>query len=255
MIDICRRLDGLPLAIELVAARTKVLPPAAIRQRLERRLPLLTGGGRDLPVRQQTMAASIAWSYDLLSPDEQRLLRHLAVFIGGFTLEAAEAVMDVGPGDLLDDVSALVDQSLLRPMDTTGESPRYVMFETIREFAEERLTVSGEEDAARSRYAAWCLEFARSAASQLEPIVQLVAVEHLEVEHANLRATLVWLMAANRTDELTLLAGYLGWFWYLAGHSPEGLDWTKRILALNPAGSPPDACKRSFARGLGSGTP
>ena len=143
---ICRHLDGLPLAIELAAARVKVLPPAALLARLKQRLPLLTGGGRDLPARQRTMRDAIAWSYDLLAPVEQALFRHLAVFAGGFTLDAAEAVA-ASQGDLwiLDGVVTLVEQSLLRQMPAVGDEPRYQMLETVREFGLERLEGAGED--------------------------------------------------------------------------------------------------------------
>src|SRR5215203_602606 len=143
--EICRRLDGLPLAIELAAARVKVLPPSALLARLDHRLPLLTGGGRDLPARQQTMRAAIAWSHDLLSSDEQVLFRRLAVFVGGFTLEAAEAVTSGSgePGsDPFDGVASLLDKSLLRQDVGPGGEPRFTMLETVREFALEQLLAS-----------------------------------------------------------------------------------------------------------------
>ena len=154
--EICRRLDGLPLAIELAAARVKVLPPAALLARLDHRLPLLTGGGRDLPERQQTMRAAIAWSHDLLTPEEQVLFRRLAVFAGGFTLEAAEAVASGSgePGiDPFEGVASLLDKSLLRQEAGPGGEPRFVMLETVREFALEQLVASGEEGAIRERHA------------------------------------------------------------------------------------------------------
>ena len=160
--EICRRLDRLPLAIELAAARVKMLPPAALLARLERRLPLLTGGGRGLPQRQQTMRDAIAWSYDLLSPPERRLFRRLGIFVGGFTLEAAQAVGGEPDEDLdvFDDAMSLLDKSLLQlANDTTGE-PRYFPRETVREFALERLAESGEEETIRERHARWCLALA-----------------------------------------------------------------------------------------------
>ena len=236
--DICQRLDGLPLAIELAAARSRVLPLAAMRLRLERRLPLLVGGGRDLPERQQTMAATIAWSYDLLPPEEQRFVRQVAVFVGGFTLEAAAAVTAPESDhefDILDLVTSLVDKSLLRPMETTGGGPRYAMLETIREFAGEQLTASGEADAVRERHADWCLDFASSLDDPLEPpFSEPVAIDRLQAEHANLRAALFWLDSAGRVDDLTEFVLALTSFWYLAGYAPEGLGWLNRVLELHP---------------------
>ena len=179
------------------------------------------------------MAASIAWSYELLSPDEQRFLRHLAVFIGGFTLEAAAAV--AGPeqeGDVLDLVTALVDQSLLRPMATPGDSPRYVLLETIREFAEERLVASGETAMVRERHAAWCLAFSRQARSGIDPIVQPGGVERFEAEHANLRAALGWWSDTAQIGRLGALADALRTFWMLGGHSAEGLAWFRLAIAV-----------------------
>jgi predicted ATPase len=154
--EICRRLDGLPLAIELAAARLKVLPPAALLVRLDHRLPLLTGGGRDVPQRQQTMRHAIAWSHDLLPPQEQMLFRRLSVFAGGFTLEAAEAIASEPgePGlDTLEGVASLLDKSLLRQEAGPGGEPRFTMLETVREFALEQLAASGEDAAIRQRHA------------------------------------------------------------------------------------------------------
>ena len=142
--EICRRLDGLPLAIELAAAHAKVLPPGALLTRLERRLPLLVGGSRDAPARQRTMRDTIAWSHDLLPAEERTLLRRLAVFAGGCTLEAAESVAGATP-DALHLVASLVDRSLLWRMDDGTGEPRFRMLETIREFAWEQLAASGEE--------------------------------------------------------------------------------------------------------------
>src|SRR5215211_2026349 len=159
---ICRHLDGLPLAIELAAARVKAFPPATLLARLERRLPLLTGGGRDLPARQQTMYDAIAWSHGLLSTAEQALFRRLSVFVGGFTLETAEAVASErdAESEVVDGVMSLLDKSLLRQeIDPSGET-RYVMLETIREFASEQLAASTEEETIRERHAAWCLGLA-----------------------------------------------------------------------------------------------
>jgi predicted ATPase len=173
------------------------------------------------------MAATIAWSYDLLPSHEQRFVRQVAVFVGGFSLEAAEGVTDPGPGqefDVLDLVTSLVDKSLLRPLEITGADPRYAMLETIREFAEARLSASGEAETMRDRHADWCLEYATDAAALLEPpIVQPDELDRLKSEHGNMRAALSWLDGAGCIDKLTRLSAHLGWFWYLAGHAPEGL--------------------------------
>ena len=239
--DICRRLDGLPLAIELAAARP-VLPPALLR-RLAHALPLLTGGGRELPAHQQTMRTTIAWSYDLLSPPEQRFFRCLAVFMGGFTLDAFEEVC--GPLaspelDAIDALTSLVDMSLVRAVDAADGVPRYVMLETIREFAEERLAESDEAASAHLRHVDWCLGFAGDAPSPLGEVAQSPGILRLEAEHANFRAALNWLDASNNTSTLMKLATRLGYFWYLAGQEPEGLDWLNRALASSREEASPD---------------
>ena len=147
---ICQRLDGLPLAIELAAARVRLLPPQALLERLERSLPVLTGGPRDAPARQRTLRDAIAWSHDLLEGDEPTLFRRLAVFSGGWTLEAAEAVVGHdGVLDVFTGITALADKSLVRPVATTGPDPRFGMLETIREFGLEQLAAAGEFDATR----------------------------------------------------------------------------------------------------------
>ncbi len=243
---ICRRLDGLPLAIELAAARVKILSPAALLTRLDQRLPLLTGGGRDLPARQQTMRDAIGWSHDLLSPEEQRFFRRLAVFVGGFTLEAAEAVAGSGPDralDALDGVASLVEQSLLRNENGPNNEPRYLMLETVREFGLEQLVASGEEVAARDRHAAWCLAFAGQAPASLSPIGHRDALNRLEAEQPNLRMALAWLDQTGRLGQLLPLADQLGWFWYLAGHYREGLDWLERALAVSDRAPTRNRCE------------
>ena len=248
---ICRRLDGLPLAIELAAARVKILSPAALLTRLDHRLPLLTGGGRDLPARHQTMRDAIAWSHDLLTEEEQRFFRRLALFVGGFTLEAAEAVAggEVDPRiGVLDGVASLVEQSLLREEDGPGNEPRYLMLETVREFGLEQLVATGEEATTRDRHAAWCLAFASQAPTAMRPIVRPDALDQLEIEHPNLRATLAWLDQTGRLGELLPLADQLGWFWYLAGHYREGLDWLERALAVSDDNVPAHARCEALCR-------
>jgi len=233
--EICRRLDGLPLALQLAAARLTVLSPEALLARLERRLPLLTRGPRDLPERQQTLRAAIAWSYDTLGAAEQRLFRQLGVFVGGFTLEAVEALADGGPDDLdpLDAISRLVGQSVVFVQALDDGTPRYRMLETIREFALERLEAAGEAPQTRRRHA----EFLRDLAVRAEPTLlgtpgQRDSWARLECAHDNIRAALAWTVSAD--GELAVgidLAGALGWFWLMSGRLQEAESWYGQLLA------------------------
>jgi non-specific serine/threonine protein kinase len=247
---ICRRLDGLPLGIELAAARVKVLSPSALLARLDHRLPLLTGGARDLPARQHTMRDAIAWSYELLRLEEQRFFRRLAVFVGGFTLEAAETVASGADitNDILDVVASLVEQSLLREVDGPGNEPRYLMLETVREFGLEQLVAAGEDATTRDRHAAWCLALAGQAPDALSPIVRPDVFDRLEAEHPNLRAALAWLDRSGRAADMLRLADALAWFWYLGGHYREGLDWLERALAISDEDTPARARCEALCR-------
>jgi predicted ATPase/class 3 adenylate cyclase len=230
--EITRRLDGLPLAIELAAARVRLLPPAALLARLETRLPLLTGGPRDAPARQQTLRDAIAWSYDLLTPDEQALFRRLAAFVGGFTLEAAEAVANPEGGlDVLDGLDRLSEHSLVRSIETDGE-PRFTMLETIREYGLERLEQSGEAEATRRAHTEFVLALVEEAEPKLTSPEQLVWLERLEAEHDNLLAALSWAVISNAQISLRLVWG-LAWFWYFRGYLREGRAWLERALAAN----------------------
>ena len=239
---VCHRLDGLPLAIELAAARTKVFSPHALLARLERRLPLLTGGPRDAPARLRTMRDAIAWSHDLLDPDEQRLFRRLAVFVGGCTLAAADAVVngasDTGV-DVLDGISSLVDKSLVLPAatsdDSTGE-PRFVMLETIREFALDELTRSGEGDAVRRAHADYFRALAERAEPALRGAGQVAWIARLEAELPNLRAVLDRSLAGGDVESGLRLAGSLYWFWFLRNHVDEGRSWFEREGGRQRAG-------------------
>ena len=246
---ICQQLDGLPLAIELAAARVKVFPPHALIARLERRLPLLTGGPRDAPARLRTMRDAIAWSHDLLSAAEQRLFRRLAVFVGGFTLDAAGAVADAGhppDGGVLELVSSLVDKSLVLPDRATSGSkgaPRFLMLETIREFALDELARSGEGEAVRRAHAGYCLAMAERAEPELRGVGQTAWIARLETELPNLRAVLDWSLSGGDAELGLRLAGALYWFWFLRNHVGEGRAWFERARAATT--QPADAAGKA----------
>ncbi len=233
--EICTRLDGLPLAIELAATRVKLLPPEALLSRLSAQLQLLTGGARDLEERQQTMRATIAWSEDLLAPDEQVLFRRLAVFVGGCTLEVAEALCAAPAGaeplgrDALDGLGALVDQSLVQQREEGGE-PRFGMLHLLREYALERLTASGEAEALQRGHAAYFLALAERAEPELMGSEQRSWLDRLEREHDNLRVALGWSEARGEAETGLRLVAALWWFWLIRGHLREGRAWVERLL-------------------------
>ena len=254
--EVCRRLDGLPLAIELAAARVRLLPPPALLARLEHRLPLLTGGARDLPTRHQTLRAAIAWSYDLLSSGPQALFARLAVFVGGWTLDAAEAVCNppgLPPVDVLDGVAALVDESLVRPEDGPDGEPRFAMLETVAEYAREQLTASGEDEALGRAHAAFYLALAERVEPEVQGSRQVAWLDRLEREHDNLRTALRWWVEAGGADgaERGLrLGGALARFWDVRGHVREGRERLAGLLALAPPGAPTDAWGAARGRAL-----
>jgi predicted ATPase/class 3 adenylate cyclase len=236
--EICYRLDGLPLAIELAAARIKLLSPRAMLARLGNRLEFLTGGARELPARQQTLRNAIAWSYDLLDENEQKLFRHLSVFVGGCTLDAIEAVS----GDpqaylpLLDQFGSLLDKSLLREVEGMSDEPRFVMLELLREFGLEQLKASGEQEITQRRHANFFLALAEQAEVKLESVDQLEWINRMEQEHDNLRAALEWSKTAKGAGELCLrLAGSLGLFWEARGYFSEGRERLSAILSTEVA--------------------
>jgi non-specific serine/threonine protein kinase len=230
---ICRALDGLPLAIELAAARVSVFSPATIRDRLASNLALLAEGPRDQPERLRSMRDSIAWSYELLDDAERTLFRRLAVFAGPWTLDAAEAVAGVGDLPVLEGIASLVSSSLVRQVEGADGASRYAMLETIREFAAERLAESGEAATIRDRHAIWFVALAeRTDWSWFKPReVGEACLAELEAEQANLRAALGWLQRSGDADGLLRLAGRLGGFWVVNGHLAEGEAWLVRALA------------------------
>jgi predicted ATPase/DNA-binding CsgD family transcriptional regulator len=240
---ICRHLDGLPLAIELAAARTKALSPPALLARLAQRLALLTGGAREAPPRLQAMRNAIDWSHRLLTPAEQALFRRLAVFAGGCTLEAAEAVCRDGQS-VLDGIASLVDKSLVQHEPEAPGGPRYGMLETIREYALEQLAASGDEAQARRRHAEWCLALAEEARTGYYTADEPAWMGHLEVDYPNLRAALAWFLERDEIEHGLRLAGALAWFWHSRGPARAGFDWLERLL---PRGASADPAIRADA--------
>jgi predicted ATPase len=233
--EICARLDGLPLAIELAAARVKLLNPAAILSRLASRLQLLTGGARDLPARQQTLRQAIDWSYDLLNEAEQKLFRRLSVFIGGCTLDAAESVCDTSGDlgvDVLTGMSSMVDKSLVRQVEQADGEPRFVMLETIREYGLEKLATSGEEPATRRAHAAYCLVLAEEGASEEHKASFEQYMARFESEHDNFRTALRWLTGTGNVEWGLRLGTALFRFWETREHLAEGRDRLTKLLNL-----------------------
>jgi predicted ATPase/class 3 adenylate cyclase len=232
--EICYRLDGLPLAIELAAARIKVLSPQKMLERLGNRLKFLTGGARDLPERQRTLRSTIEWSYGLLEEGEKVLFARLSVFAGGYTLEAIEAVCDAEgdlPVDALDGLGSLVDENLLKQEEGVGGEPRFVMLETIHEYAREKLQESEEAEELRRLHAQYFLSLAEEAEPQVEGPQQAAWLERLEEEHDNIRAALSWSLRQGEDAEMGLRMGAaLGEFWYWQAHFAEGLRWLEEAL-------------------------
>jgi predicted ATPase len=279
--EIVRRLDGLPLAIELAAARVRILSPADLLARLAQPLDLLTGGPRDAPARHQTLRATITWSFDLLGPVEQALFRRLAVFAGGFTIDAVEDVggrfaqggergeeendkerssfrpvppkaargrpplSEAPPPSPLDTLSSLVDQNLVIERRRPDGELRFSLLETIREFALEQLVASGEETAVRDTHAAHFLELAERAREELKGSDQAAWLERVDAEHDNLRAALGWLLRIGAAERMLRLAAALWWFWWARGHLSEGRDWLEQALAAS-AGAPVEARARAI---------
>jgi predicted ATPase/serine/threonine protein kinase len=252
--EICARLDGLPLAIELAAARVKVLSLSAMQTRLASRLQLLTGGARDLPQRQQTLRAAIDWSYDLLSAAEQKLFRRLSVFAGGCTLEGAEAVCDTKGDldlDLLDGMTSMVDKSLLQQVEQANGESRFAMLETIREYAREKLEASGEEVLTKRAHAAYCLVLAEEVGAQQTAGEGSEWLANLTLEHNNFRAALEWLTDSEEAEWGLRLGAALFCFWEAREYLAEGGNSLGKLLKMKSAAAPTKNRGRAlFAAGV-----
>lgn len=243
---ICVAVDGLPLAIELAAARVKVLPPAALLPRLEHRLAVLVDGSRDLPARQQTLRGTLTWSYDLLAPAEQRLFRRLAVFTGGATLEALEALeaierSNAAPADasgpsIMESLSGLVDKGLVERVEERDGEGRIRMLATIREYASDLLQVAGEREKVEQAHAAYFAALTEMAEPHLRSAAQREWMERLDVEHNNLSAALTYALDHGKVEIGLRIAAALRWHWITRGYTVEGREWLRRLLAAD-AGS------------------
>ncbi|GHO76608.1 hypothetical protein KSD_43790 [Ktedonobacter sp. SOSP1-85] len=238
--EICRRLDGLPLAIELAASRVKLLPPQALLNRMEQRFSLLIHNVLDAPGRQRTLEATIAWSYDLLNDEEQQLFRYLSAFTGGCSLETIEAIarpLHNKTSVILQLVGELLDKSLLLQIEQQGES-RISMLETLREYGQERLREQGELEPARRAHALHYLKLAQEAEPHLKGAQQLVWMRRLTQEQENIRAALGWLIEQEEIELMLSFCAALGWFWHLRGHWNEGRRWLEAALVLPRAEQP-----------------
>lgn len=258
--EICRRLDGLPLAIELAAARARVISPKLILEKLENRLNLLTGGAQDLPARQQTVRRTVEWSYALLDDAEKRLFRRLAVFAGGFTFEAAEAVCGVDESgknqrpeikdriETLDAITSLLNNSLLVQKAQTAGEPRFRMLEVVREYALQSLEASGEAESMRRRHAAYFLALGEEAEPLLQGAESIEWLDRLEDEHDNIRAVLKWSLE-NDSKTAARLAAALRFFWIFHTHLTEGREWMKKAFGKSDRSS--TSVRAKLLNGLG----
>ncbi len=255
VVEICTRLDGVPLAIELAAARARTLPPFEIVRRLDSNLQLLTGGARDLPPRQRALRSAIDWSYDLLNEEERQLFRRISVFVGGCSRQAAEAVCGPQTADdifITPELESLVDKSLIRQEEINGEM-RFSMLETIREYARWRLVGRGEDTIIYRRYADYYVALAEQAKSAMKGPQQLAWLDRLELEHNNLRAALGWALDAGDAETALGLAGTLWRFWLTHGHLTEGRKWLmEAIEQRGDAGDAPDTMLANSLNGAGN---
>jgi predicted ATPase/class 3 adenylate cyclase len=249
VVEICARLDGLPLAIELAAARIKLLPPQVLLDRLGNRLKILTGGARNLPERQRTLRNAIEWSYGLLDEGEKMLFGRLGVFSSGATLEAMEAVCDAEgdlPTDAFEGASSLLDKSLLRQEEGAGGEPRFVMLETIHEFANVMLEDSGEAEAVRRARAEYFLALAEEAEPMLWGAEDATWLDRLDREHDNMRAVLSWAIEHEEATLALRVGGALRWFWYMEGYYGEGRRWLEAALDKDWGAAAADARARAL---------
>jgi len=246
---ICRRLDGLPLALELAAAGTAVLPIAVLRRRLDQQLPFPARGPRDAPPRHQTVEATVAWSYDLLDPDDQRLLRWLSVFRGGWTLQLAEILTESHVA--LDGLATLVEHSLVQPAEDVGGEPRFTMLVTISAHAYAQLQALGEAAAAHRRHALAVLDVVEQAERHFVSPDRLGWLRQVDVELDNVRAALSWSLSDDGDPEIGgRIVGSLSWYWYLRGHLREGSSWADQLLQhMDPAAATPGHARAHFAAG------
>jgi predicted ATPase len=234
VVEICNRLDGLPLAIELAAARVKMLPPAKLLERLN--LKLLAGGRRDLPQRQQALRSAIDWSYDLLSDGEKQLLCRLAIFAGGATLDSAEAICNADADldiDLRDGLQSLLNKSLLRPVEDANGEFRYTMLQTIRQYALEKLDETGETRHLNRGYVNYIIQLAETFEAKLETAEQLVTLKRYENEYTNIQEVLYQMLENADGDKALRLAAATGRYWRIHGHWSEGRNYLVRALALD----------------------
>ncbi len=250
--EIARRLDGLPLAVELAAARTRELSAAALRDRLEKSLPLLDRGRRDAPDRQRTLRGTLDWSYDLLGQGEKRLLGRLSIFAGGWSIEAAEAVCatdDEGDSSILDGTTSLVENSLVRPVSGARGEARFAMLHVVREYASERLDASGDRTLVAERHARWVLGLVEAAEPELE-LAELRSWQHrLRLEEENIRAAMRWAIAAGRSELALSVAGSLWRFWHYWARTREGSEWLETVLAMPGAAGSTERAKALGALG------
>lgn len=249
------RLDGLPLAIELAAARTRTLPPETLLARLERRLQLLTRGARDAPERQRTMRGAIAWSYDILTPTQQAMFRRLSIFVGGCTFEASRSVIatdgDVSDVEIMEELEALVDSSLLRRRHPDNAEPRYVMLQTVREFGLEQLEAHDEEDAVRdAAHRGWYAGLAKDGDFLMSWPHQIEWLDRLEAEHENLRSDISWLIAKGRIDDALDISGSLWFFRWIRGYYAEARQQYEELVA-DPRGEARTVIRGNALIGLG----